>query len=612
MMEKLRQVWRRLYHRLSQRNTLGIIAISVAGIPTVGTSVVLAIAIAQSFPPEPSSSAVQQPSPTHSFASPVDLWSPPALPSVLSTTPAPLPSTIASPFSPRSIARETLPASRPSLLGLNHRDLPAIAAIPALGSQLTSPVLPRSLTLQAQLPPAPPSPATTDAQTLNLTLSDVVVLVLQNNRAVKNAYLQRILDRRDLELVESKFSPLFTPEIRIAYDRNYFDTTTERGRAIATVGGNLLLPTGTRISVNLVGESFGDSLSSNTLRQGFNAIITQPLLREYGVDVNTASVQSARIQEQANVLNLKVILIDTITRAIRAYRDLLLAQEQLKIQQRSLAQAKLQLADTEVFVELGKRPRADIVQAQTGVAQREVAVAAARNNLGQAQLNLLRVLNLEQTLVPVAVELPQVQQASPLAADPLIQTALAKNPGYLQATLAIEQGKLNLLLAQNRSQWNLNLEASLGNTLRTNVTGQVDVGAAIVLSRTFGDLSLEQATERSQIQLQRLENNQLETQENLTVEVRNSVRAVNDNYQQLLLARQARELAAQQLENERQKYRLGLSGTRQIDVLRIEDDLASAQNTELNAAIAYLNALTQLEQLTGTTLDTWKITLEGS
>jgi outer membrane protein TolC len=457
-----------------------------------------------------------------------------------------------------------------------------------------------------------PSATASSTPTLKLTLADVVVLVLQNNRTVKSAYLQRILDRRDLELAESIFTPQFTPEIRISYDRSYIDTAIDDGRANASVGANLLLPTGARISVNLVGESFGGSFSNNALRQGFSATVTQPLLQGYGVEVNTASVQTARLQEEANLLSLKNTLMSVITNAIQSYRSLLLAQEQVKIQERSLALAKRQLEETVIFVELGQRPRSDIVQAQTGVAQREVSLASARNSLGQAQLVLLRVLNLEQTLLPEAVEVPQVQQAAPLDIAPFIQTALANNPAYLQTRLAIDQGKLRLLLAQNRSQWNLNLQASVGNTLRTNATGQVNVGAAIVLSRTFGDVSLEQAVERSQVQLQQLENTLLEAKETLTVDVRNTVRSVNDNYQQLVLAQQARELAAQQLDNEREKYRLGFGNTRQIDVLRFEDDLAAAQTAELAAAIAYLNALTQLEQLVGTTLDRWNVTLEAT
>ncbi len=457
-----------------------------------------------------------------------------------------------------------------------------------------------------------PTATASSTATLKLTLADVVVLVLQNNRTVKNAYLQRILDRQDLELAESVFTPRFTPEIRISYDRSYVDTTTESGMANASVGASLLLPTGARISVNLVGESFGGSLTNNALRQGFSATVTQPLLQGYGVDVNTASVQTARLQEQANLLSLKNTLMSVITNAIQSYRSLLLAQEQLKIQERSLTLAKRQLEDTIIFVELGQRPRSDIVQAQTGVAQREVSLASARNSLGQAQLVLLQVLNLEQTLLPEAVEVPQVQQAAPLEIAPFIQTALANNPAYLQTRLAIDQGKLRLLLAQNRSQWNLDLQASVGNTLRTDVTGQVNLGAAIVLSRTFGDVSLEQGVERSQVQLQQLENTLLEAAETLTVNVRNTVRSVNDSYQQLVLAQQARELAAQQLDNEREKYRLGFGDTRQIDVLRFEDDLAAAQTAELAAAIAYLNALTQLEQLVGTTLDRWNITLEAT
>ena len=40
-----------------------------------------------------------------------------------------------------------------------------------------------------------------------------------------------------------------------------------------------------------------------------------------------------------------------------------------------------------------------------------------------------------------------------------------------------------------------------------------------------------------------------------------------------------------------------------------ETSLRGAANQELTASIAYLNALTTLDQQLGTTIDTWKISL---
>ena len=49
---------------------------------------------------------------------------------------------------------------------------------------------------------------------VNLTLADAVNLALQNNRTIKNSYLQRIIDRQELAVAEDVFVPNFIPLIR--------------------------------------------------------------------------------------------------------------------------------------------------------------------------------------------------------------------------------------------------------------------------------------------------------------------------------------------------------------------------------------------------------------
>jgi outer membrane protein TolC len=78
----------------------------------------------------------------------------------------------------------------------------------------------------------------------------------------------------------------------------------------------------------------------NGFGQNFQLSFNQPLLRGAGINVNKASVDIARLTEQVNILDLKATLINTITDAIIAYRELLRAQERLKIARISLKSAQ--------------------------------------------------------------------------------------------------------------------------------------------------------------------------------------------------------------------------------------------------------------------------------
>ena len=78
---------------------------------------------------------------------------------------------------------------------------------------------------------------------------------------------------------------------------------------------------------------------------------------------------------------------------------------------------------------------------------------------------------------------------------------------------------------------------------------------------------------------------------------------------QVELAVQARELSERKLDIEQEKLKAGRSTNFQL--VSFQNDLLNAQNNELNAKIEYLNALTALDRILGTTLDTWEIELRG-
>lgn len=83
------------------------------------------------------------------------------------------------------------------------------------------------------------------------------------------------------------------------------------------------------------------------------------------------------------------------------------------------------------------------------------------------------------------------------------------------------------------------------------------------------------------------------------------VTRLHPKLRQVELARQARELSERKLTIEKEKLLDGRSSNFQL--VTFQNDLVSAQNNELNATIAYLNALASLDKTLETTLETWKI-----
>ncbi|MCC1790522.1 TolC family protein, partial [Salmonella enterica subsp. enterica serovar Indiana] len=69
---------------------------------------------------------------------------------------------------------------------------------------------------------------------------------------------------------------------------------------------------------------------------GLDLTLIQPLMRGGGWDATTAPLRLSRLSEQANRLNLKATVAQTISQIIATYRELLRAQEQLSIVQDAL------------------------------------------------------------------------------------------------------------------------------------------------------------------------------------------------------------------------------------------------------------------------------------
>jgi outer membrane protein TolC len=446
---------------------------------------------------------------------------------------------------------------------------------------------------------------------MELKISDVVILVLANNRDIKNAYLERIAQRKDLAVAEDKFAPDFTPTLSFSLNQ-----AGGGGLATGRLGMNIdakvavKIPTGGELSFGWAGNaqtSNSNDLSVNSnddsLRQNFELNFRQPLLRGAGIAVNKASINIARIDEKINILALQSTLSDTITKAILAYRELLQAQERLKIQQLALKNAQESLEITQILINAGRIAPVEIVQNQTDIANKQVDVLAAENDLEAKKLGLIQLLDIDKNTNIVASGIPTIQPIN-LDLEKLKKTALENQPEYLQAQLNLDKNKLDLMLAENERRWDLNLDAGVANA--TNDSADMKVGLS--LTRKIGDLSIEQKFERSRVNLFKAQNSLEDSRETLEIQVTDRIRDINLSLSQLELARNATQLSERQLAIEQEKLKLGRSNN--LDIINLQNALAQARNNELNATIAYLNALTNLDQILGTTLQTWQVTIK--
>lgn len=470
----------------------------------------------------------------------------------------------------------------------------------------------------AQTKPAKNQPATatqaapsgakpTTAAPQDLTLEAAIRIAVVDNTRVKNAYLDRVVQKYDLYVAESKFSPKFLLTTEVGAQGG----NRQDGQRTGNIAGTAtqLLPTGARITF------LGTSQALFTLgnwgsARGWTVNFTQPLLKGAGLDVNTASVRMAQFNEQANILRLKQTLMSTVVSTISAFRSLVQSNESLAISEQSLERSRQTLAINQERIAAGRMAAVDIYQTEADVASREVSLLQSQNSLDAARLTLIRLLDLDPASQPRALAettIPPVPQDRQEA----LRLAFENRPDYLSALLSYEIAKLNLLVAENSTLWSLDLTGSYN---QTEGLGQLDSqgpqdnwSVGLMLSIPLNDPTIQQGAVAARVNLDKFENDLAQQRLDIEVEVINALRKAEISRRQIELNTQARELAQKNVEVQTEKLKAGR--TSNFELLSYQNALVNAQNAEVNAIISYLNDLTSLENTLGIVLDRWGVTL---
>lgn len=456
--------------------------------------------------------------------------------------------------------------------------------------------------------PSPPAPKPyADGEAVPITLAECVLLGLRENRTIRSAYIERVAEKFDLVTAEKRFSP------RLDINASLLNTWRKGADGLdfdISPVASILIPTGafaqfswSRTELRTGGIRVGADTAS--LR------VAQPLLRGFGTAVNMAPVRLARLQEEINRLGLEGTVADSVTAIILAYRTLIQAQEQIRIAQSGLERSRALLATNRAMIDAGRMAAADIIQTEANVAVQELAVIEANRQRDSARLELARLIGLDLRLNLHAVD---ALVAQPVEVDlgTAIQLAQDNRVDYLAQRRSVEQAKIGLMVAKNDRLWDVSVIGSvdrqriIGTSVSPIPTG-TSAGAGLQLRIPIGDPSLKQGEVRAATNLRQAELQLEELGARVEAQVRDAIADLETSWRRVEAARRARELAALALSLEGEKLRAGR--TSNFEVLTFEGNLRAAEAQELAANIAYLNSLTSLDQQLGTTLDTWRISL---
>ena len=475
-----------------------------------------------------------------------------------------------------------------------------------------------------------------------LTLRDAVVRALEQNLDITISRQTRDVRITDIMLQQAEFDP--TVELSGRYDRN----VRPLNRPIFGFGGvsagsdpdnidqndinvrlglNQKLFTGGQLDFAF--DSNRNSVAGQTgflfnpsYTSGLSLNLTQPLLRNFGPEINQTQIHIARNAATTEHYAFVNQVLSVISDVEQAYWELVFTRENEKVAKATLKAAQELFATNRAKVKAGIMAEVEALQAQAGVASRVEQVLIAQKAIHDQEDQLRRLFSpteeaLSNNVVVMATDRP-TQQAIAQTLREAITTALQQHPEVLQAQRSIETGTINTRLAKNQLLPNLAFEGGVGlsglgggarDTLnRTTSTDFYNIGAGLVLSYPLGNRSAQSQYNRRVLEANQATASLQRVRQQIIIDTKEADRRVRTDFKRIRTTQTARKLAERQLKAEQERLYLGLSTTRAV--LEFQSDLAVASGNEQRAIVDYNQSLANLRRMTATSFETYQIVLQ--
>jgi len=447
--------------------------------------------------------------------------------------------------------------------------------------------------------------------TLKLNLAQAVALALHQNRTVENAYLQRIPQKLDLRIARESFAPKLTLGATVAQDARHLGSNERQDSQTYDTHAQvaLRLPHGGQLALNAIYSAHVNQSTDQTITDSVSLDFTQPLLKGGGLTAGKAQLTLAERTEHAHILQLQDTLSGLITTVIKQYRTYISARRELEIRQVSVQRAREQLEITRELIGGGRLPSVELVQAETSLANQELTQRSVENDLDAARIQLLLLLRLSPQTHIIATESLQVSKLKPSLKD-LHRIAFAQRTDYRLAQIAVKNAQLQVQLARNNQLWQLDAQIQYGINRNgeeswSDVSAPGEYQAQLNLSIPLDNLAAKRDWVAAKVALRQAHNQVQEIEELIVLQLENAYRDVQIRWEQLGLSERTVALSRKQLELEQEKLTVGRSSS--FQVVSFQNSLMEAEHNHLNAQIDYLNALSELDELVGITLQRWGV-----
>jgi outer membrane protein len=486
-----------------------------------------------------------------------------------------------------------------------------------------------------QFPPPPTGPEIEPQQVLRMPLQEVIQRAVANNQEVRVAGFGPAIEQTRVVEAQARFDPAvignigyehrdrMTPGTFLPNPLNPFAPPVlldrEETRSITGQAGlRQFLPAGgqweltyraSRTAVQPQRFNIDPAYENDLVLQ-----VTQPLLRDFGREINRARITVARRNQHISLLDFRRTMEDLALEIERLYWELSLAEEDVRIQEellertdhaarvlRDRGEGRPQLPQTIASME---RRRSSLIRSRSRVHDLSDQLKRLMNDpdltISQAQLVLPSVDPIQE---PVVFDLPDQ-----------VATALENRAELAQQQLRVDSAAIITRVSRNNLLPALNLVGSVGVQGVGESPGEafreqrgfdaISYGIGIQLEIPIGNRAARAIQQRSMLQQQQAIQQYRNLIDQVALEVKLAARDVETSWSEIRAARNARLAARDAMEAiELQAEDLPeLTATWVQLELNAQAEVAETERAEAAAIANYNVAIARLERAKGTIL----------
>ena len=456
-----------------------------------------------------------------------------------------------------------------------------------------------------------------------LTLQDCFAEALKHNLDVQVERYASEISLYDLHAAYAGYDPVFSFSGLHSYNQsgpeNILPVSTDKSDSYSSALKGVL-PWGMNYDLSgSIEKKFGFDFPTNSYSGAGGSAgvsVTQPLLKNFWIDDSRLAITTAKNNFKSSEQTLRSQVITTITAVENAFYELIYARETVKVQEDALGLAQQQLSDDKARVDIGT-----VAQSGGTLEQDEAQVAQDRANLISAQFAVVQAQNTLKNLITDNYSKWHDTDISPVGGMSAVKQlfdlqdswtkGMSQRPDLIQAKIQVEQQGVQLKYDKNQIWPELDLVGSYGfNGEAADFSGTYNqVGEVNRPFYSYGaqlSVPLSNAKARNGYKADRAVQQQLllklkQLEQNVMVQIDDAVKQAESAWESVDATRQARISAEAALHAEQEKYKVGKSTT--FTVLQLQNNLTSARNGEIRALANYNEALANLAQDEGSTLE---------